>query len=79
MVSGSGRLVTHAQVTSLSKLQLTQKKLKRTYGYILQINEYFLTQSKDYLLETLIKHWDPFEFLNIATNLLMTYGSINRK
>ena len=36
-----GRLFTHAQVTTLSKLKLTQKKLQRTYGYILQINELF--------------------------------------
>ena len=27
-----GRIVTHAQVTTLSKLMLTQKKLQRTYG-----------------------------------------------
>ena len=41
-----GRLVTHTQVTTLSKLKLTQKKLQRTYGYILQINEFYWTQSK---------------------------------
>ena len=35
-----GRLVTHAQVTTLSKLKLTQEKLQRTYGYILEINEF---------------------------------------
>ena len=29
-----GRLVTHAQVTTLSKLKLTQEKLQSTYGYI---------------------------------------------
>ena len=29
-----GRLVTHAQATTLSKLKLTQKKLQRAYGYI---------------------------------------------
>ena len=70
------QLVTHAQVTTLSKLKLTQEKLQRTYGYILQINESFLTQSKYYLHETLIKHWDPFKFLKMATKLLMTYGGI---
>ena len=32
-----GRLVTDAQVTTLSKLKLTHKKLQKTYGYILQI------------------------------------------
>ena len=41
-----GRLVTHTQVTTLSKLKLTQKKLQRTYAYILQINEFYWTQSK---------------------------------
>ena len=30
-------------VTTLSKLKLTQKKLQRTYGYILQINEFYWT------------------------------------
>ena len=67
-----GRLVTHAQVTTLSKLKLTQKKLQKTYGYILQINEFYWTQSKYYLHETLIKHWDPFKFLKMTTKLLMT-------
>ena len=71
-----GRLVTHAQVTTLSKLKLTQKKLQRTYGYILQINEFFWTQSKNYLHETLIKHWDTFNFLKMTRKLLMTYGSM---
>ena len=71
-----GRLVTHAQVTTLSKLKLTQKKLHRTYSYILQINQFYWTQSKYYLHETLIKHWDPFKFLKMATKLLMTYGGI---
>ena len=28
------RLVIHAQVTTLSKFKLTQKKLQRTYGYV---------------------------------------------
>ena len=41
-----GRLVTHAQATTLSKLKLTQKKLQRAYGYILQITEFYWTQSK---------------------------------
>ena len=58
-----GRLVTHAQVTTLTKLKLTQKKVQRTYGYILQINDFYWTQSKYYLHETLIKHWDPSKFL----------------
>ena len=71
-----GRIVTHAQVTTLSKLKLTQKKLQRTYGYILQINESFLTQSKYYFHETLTKHWEPFKFLKMVTKLLMTYGGI---
>ena len=71
-----GRLVTYAQVTILSKVKLTKKKLQRTYGYILQINEFYWTQSKYYLHETLIKHWDPFKSLKMATKLLMTYGGI---
>ena len=71
-----GRLVTHAQVTTLSKLKLTQKKLQRAYGYILQITEFYWTQSKYYLHETLIKHRDPFKFLKMAIKLLMTYGGI---
>ena len=36
-----GRIVAHAQVTTLSKLKLTQKKLQRTYGYVLKINEFY--------------------------------------
>ena len=71
-----GRLVTHAQVTILSKLKLNQKKLQSTYGYILQINQFYGTQSKFYLHETLIKHWDPFKFLKMATKLLMAHGGI---
>ena len=71
-----GRLVTHAQATILCKLKLTQKKLQRAYGYILQITELYWTQSKYCLHETLIKHWDPFKFLQMVTKLLMTYGGI---
>ena len=71
-----GRLVTHAQVTTLSKLKLIQKKLQRAYGYVLKITEFYWTQSKYYLHETLIKHWDHFKFLKMATKLLMTYGGI---
>ena len=67
-----GRLVTHAQVTILSKLKLTQEN----YGYILQITEFCWTQSKYCLHETLIKHWDPFKFLKMATKSLMAYGGI---
>ena len=69
-----GRLVTHAQATTLSRLKLTQKKLQRAYGYILQITEFYWTQSKYYLHETLTKHW--FKFLKMATKLLTTYGCI---
>ena len=71
-----GRLVTHAQVTTLSKLKITQKKLQRAYGYILQIPEFFWTQSKYFPHETLIKHWDPFKFLQMVTKLLIPYGGI---
>ena len=63
-----GRLITHAQATTLSKLKLTQKKLQRAYGYILQITEFYWTQSKYYLHETLIKHWDPFKFAKWPQN-----------
>ena len=66
----------HAQVTTLSNLKLTQKKLQRAYGYVLKITEFYWTQSIYYLHETLIKHWDPFKFLKMATKLLMTYGGI---
>ena len=71
-----GRLVTHAQATTLSMLKLTQKKIQRAYGYIIQITELYWTQSKYYLHVRLIKHWDPFKFLKMATKLLMTYGGI---
>ena len=71
-----GRLVTHAQVTTLSKLKLTQKKLQSAYGYVLKITEFYWTQSKYYLHETLIKHWDPFKFLKMAIKLLMTCGGV---
>ena len=71
-----GRLVTLAQATILSKLMLTQKKLQRAYGYILQITEFYWTQSKYYLHETLIKHCDPFKFLKMATKLLIIYDGI---
>ena len=37
-----GRLVTHAQVTTLSKLKLSQKKLQRAYSYVLKITEFLL-------------------------------------
>ena len=65
-----GRLFTHGQVTTLSKLKLTQEKLQRAYGYVLQITEFYWTQSKHCLHETLIKYWDPFKFLKMATKLL---------
>ena len=71
-----GRLATHAQAPTSSKLKLTQKKLQRAYGYVLQITENNWTQSKYCLHETLIKHWDPFKSLKMATKLLMTYGGI---
>ena len=67
-----GRLVTHVQVTILSKLKSTQRKLQRAYGYVLKITEFDWTQSKYYLHETLIKHRDPFKFLKLATKLLIT-------
>ena len=70
------RLVTHAQVTTLSKLKLTQKKLQRAYSYVLKITEFYWTQSNYYLHHTLIKQWDPFKFLKMPTKLLMTYGGI---
>ena len=71
-----GKLVTHAQVPTLSMFKLTQKRLQRTYGYIIQINEFYWTQSKYCLHETLIKHWDAFKCLKMATKLLMIYGGI---
>ena len=70
------RPVTHGQVTTLSKLKLTQEKLQRAYGYILQTTEFYWIQFKHCLHETLIKYWDPFKFLKMATKLLMTYGGI---
>ena len=76
MVNDSERLVTHAQASTLSKPKLTQKKLQRAYGYILQITEFYWTQSKYYLHETLIKHWEPFKFLEMDIKLFMTYGGI---
>ena len=66
-----GRLVTHAQATTLSMLKLTQKKLQRAYGNIIQITEFYWTQFKYCLHETLIMHWDPFKFLKTATKLIM--------
>ena len=36
----SGRLVTHVQVTILSKLKSTQRKLQRAYGYVLKITQF---------------------------------------
>ena len=71
-----GRFVTHAQVTTLSKLKLTQKNLQRTYCYVLEITGFYWTQSKYYLHEIMIKHWDPFKFLKMTTKLLMTYDGI---
>ena len=71
-----GRLVSHVQVTILSKLKLSQKKLQRAYGYVLKITEFYCTQSKYHLHETLIQHWVPFKFLKMATKLLLTYGGI---
>ena len=63
-----GRLVTHAPATILCKLKLTQKKLQRAYGYILQITEFYWTQSKYCLHETLIKHWIPSSFSKWSQN-----------
>ena len=71
-----GRLATHAQATTLLKLKLTQKKLQRDYGYILQITDFYWTQSKYYLHDTLIKHLDPFKCRKMAIKLVMTYGGI---
>ena len=71
-----GRLFTHTQDTTLSKLKLTQKKLQRAYGYVIKITYFYWTQSIYYLHGILRKHRDPFKFLKMATKLLMTYGGI---
>ena len=70
------RLVTYAQVTTLSKLKLTQEKLQRAYDYILQTTEFYWTQLKHCLHEALIIYWDPFKFRKMATKLLKTYGGL---
>ena len=65
-----GMLVSHVQVTILSKNKLTQKKRQRPSGYVLKITEFCWTQSKYNLHETLIKHWDPFETGGVLTNVV---------
>ena len=71
-----GRLAIHAQVTTLSRFRSTLKKLQRIYGYVKKTIDYHWIQSKHYLSEMLIKHWDLIKILPMTTKLLMTCGPI---
>ena len=70
-----GRLVTHAQVTTLSMFRSTPRQLQRIYDFLKMTIDFHLIQSNHYLSEILRKHWDHIKILPMITNLLMTYGS----
>ena len=69
-----GRLVIHAQVTTLLMFRSTPRKLQVTYGYVKQTIDIHWIQSSYYLSDMLSKHWDLFKILPMITNLLMTCG-----
>ena len=58
-------IVMQGQRNSSSK-DYGEKKLQRAYAYILQITEFYWTQSKYFPHEKLIKHWDPFKILQMC-------------
>ena len=60
-----GRIVTHAQVTTLPMFRSTPRKLQRIYGFLQKTIDFHLIQSNHYLSEMLSKHWDLVR---------MTYG-----
>ena len=60
-----GRIVTHAQVTTLPMFRSTPRKLQRIYGFLQKTIDFHLIQSNHYLSEMLSKHWDLVK---------MTYG-----
>ena len=75
LVCDSGRLVTHAQVTTLPMFRSTPRKLQRIYVILKKIIDFHLIQSNQYLSEMLSKHWDHIKILPMITNMLMTNGS----
>ena len=70
-----GRLVTHAQVTTLPMFRSTPRKLQRIYVFLKKTIDFHLILSNYYLSEMLSKHWNLLKTLPMITNLLMTYGS----
>ena len=66
-----GRLVNHAQVTTLSMFRSTPRKLQGIYGYVKRTIDFHWIQSKHHLIEMLRKHWDLIKILKMITNLLM--------
>ena len=70
-----GRLVTHAQVTTLPMFRSTPRKLQRIYVFLKKTIDFHFNPSNHYLSEILSKHWDLIKILPMITNLLMTYGS----
>ena len=70
-----GRLVTHAQVTTLPMFRSTPRKLQRIYVFLKKTIDFYLIQSNHYLSEMLSKHWDLIKILPMITNLLRTHGS----
>ena len=70
-----GRLVTHAQVTTLPMFRSTPRKLQRIYVFLKKTNDFHLMQSNYYLSEMLSKYWDLIKILPMITNLHITYGS----
>ena len=70
-----GRLVTHAQVTTLPMFRSTQRKLQRIYVFLKKIIDFHLIQFNYYLSEMLSKYWDPIKILPMITNLHITYDS----
>ena len=69
-----GRLVIHAQVTTLPMFRSTPRKLQRIYVYVKKTINFHWIQSKYYHSEMLSKHWDLPKILPMITNLLMTCG-----
>ena len=68
-----GRLVIHAQVTTLPMFRSTPRKLQRIYVYVKKTINFHWFRSKYYLSGMLSKHWD-LKILPMITKLLMTCG-----
>ena len=63
-----GRLVTHAQITTLPMFRSTPRKLQRIYVFLKKTNNFLFIQSNHYLSEMFSKDWEIIKILPMITN-----------